>query len=156
MNTIHLMGEGKWPIPHGGGWTEFHKTAMRELNFDDWTTYEELSTNFVSEMAFILEAIGVSVDLKRLEMVKERQSFEQRKQIVKEKGDLLPYGKDIQARLLRKGVVGDWVNHFNREHAKVADEYFGELMLDMSYIEDRDWWREVKKGEKDELDSKDT
>lgn len=44
---------------------------------------------------------------------------------------------------VRKGVVGDWRNHFHRSDAKLIDDYLGELMLEQGYITNRDWWKEV-------------
>ena len=41
---------------------------------------------------------------------------------------------------MRKGVVGDWKNHFTREHGEMITEYLGDLMLYHRYIDDKNWW----------------
>jgi hypothetical protein len=42
---------------------------------------------------------------------------------------------------MRKGVVGDWRNHFNQEQAKRFNAHFGQFMLEQGYVDDLEWWR---------------
>jgi hypothetical protein len=44
---------------------------------------------------------------------------------------------------MRKGVVGDWRNHFNRDQAKRFNDHFGEFMIKQGYVEDLEWWKDV-------------
>ena len=39
----------------------------------------------------------------------------------------------------RKGVAGDWVNHFTPEHATAFKERYGNLLIKLGYEEDYDW-----------------
>jgi hypothetical protein len=39
-----------------------------------------------------------------------------------------------------RGVVGAW-RHFDRQTGERFDEQLGELMLELGYIKNRDWWR---------------
>lgn len=41
---------------------------------------------------------------------------------------------------MRKGIVGDWENHFRRDDGRLFQEIFGKLMMDQGYIQDGDWW----------------
>jgi hypothetical protein len=44
-------------------------------------------------------------------------------------GDDHPYGKTIQLKHLRKGIVGDWRNHFSESDIALAEEIFGRDIL---------------------------
>ena len=39
----------------------------------------------------------------------------------------------------RKGLPGDWVNHFTRSHAEAFDERFGDLLVRLGYEESSSW-----------------
>jgi len=41
----------------------------------------------------------------------------------------------------RKGIAGDWANHFSLEARQVFDHYAGDLLLELGYETDRDWVR---------------
>lgn len=44
---------------------------------------------------------------------------------------------------MRKGMVGDWKNHFSRDDGRLFQEIFGKLMMEQGYIQDGDWWEEL-------------
>jgi hypothetical protein len=46
---------------------------------------------------------------------------------------------------MRKGIVGDWKNHFKQEHAQLITKHLGDIMLMQGYIDSLDWWQEVGK-----------
>ena len=98
------------------------------------TSYERLHFEPVKELRYIiLEAAGESVSDERLEEALDRQSFPNM---------LRQLGGD--KHFMRKGIVGDWRNYFNREQAKYFNVHFGEFMLTQGYIENLDWWEDVK------------
>lgn len=39
----------------------------------------------------------------------------------------------------RKGVPGDWVNHFTAAHAELFDQEYGDLLIRLGYERDRSW-----------------
>lgn len=97
------------------------------------TTYELLSNNPIPQLRDIaLELTGETLTDERIEMALDRQSFPN--MITQLNGD---------RHFMRKGIVGDWRNYFDREAAKMIDNYLGEYMLEQGYIEYRDWWRDV-------------
>lgn len=49
-------------------------------------------------------------------------------------------GEEELTSFIRKGVSGDWRNYFTVEAAKVFDEYAGDLLLEIGYETERDWW----------------
>jgi hypothetical protein len=48
-------------------------------------------------------------------------------------------GEEDRGDLVRKGVAGDWVNHFNREAAEVFDRLAGDMLVRLGYEADRGW-----------------
>ena len=98
----------------------------------NWETgYESLHQIPETELQLIHLAItGHSIDPAKIRESYERQKFENvRKQF--------PEG-------LRKGIVGDWKNHFLRSHGELITERLGSLlMLDQGYIMSQEWWKEL-------------
>ena len=68
-----------------------------------------------------------------LEGVVKRQSFATRRKELASSGSKYMYGETIQLKNMRKGIAGDWKNHFNPELEKLAEGYFGETMRRMGY-----------------------
>lgn len=59
---------------------------------------------------------------------------------------ILPYNIDVYRKRhpgeygVRKGVVGDWKNHFKPEHCKMITDGLGDLMLEQGFISSLNWW----------------
>ncbi len=115
-----------------------------EPNYKDWlgswsksnnvicTSFEAMSlypTVVLKGIFFELSA-GETFNRNAIKNVIERQSFSNMQ-------------KQIDTHFVRKGIVGDWKNHFTREIAKEFNNHLGEFMLDNDYIDSLDWWRDV-------------
>ena len=48
-------------------------------------------------------------------------------------------GEEDRASFVRKGVVGDWRNHFTTEAAQVFDNLAGDVLIELGYEADRSW-----------------
>jgi hypothetical protein len=48
------------------------------------------------------------------------------------------------AHSMRKGKAGDWQNYFRKEHGQFITDTIGDLMLAQGYIDDLEWWKELK------------
>jgi hypothetical protein len=48
-------------------------------------------------------------------------------------------GQEDPSSFYRKGVAGDWKNHFSKEDRRVFKEEAGELLIRLGYEDDLDW-----------------
>lgn len=103
--------------------------------------YEDLLADGEGEITRVLIELGVKVPAGRLARAVERQSFAARKAWIREHGDRLPRGRAWNLRFMRRGVAGDWRNHFTGELAREAERHFGPVMRRLGYTEDADWWK---------------
>ena len=72
----------------------------------------------------------------RYEDTLDRTSFE--KSTGRKRGE-----EDVKAVVGRKGVAGDWLNHFTPEAARVFDSLAGDLLVESGYEPDRSWVERV-------------
>ena len=50
-----------------------------------------------------------------------------------------PAGAEDTRSHYRKGVAGDWINHFTPAHTEAFNERFGDLLVKLGYEQDDDW-----------------
>jgi len=150
---LHCMGRGEWPLTHGGGWVKWVRGWWGVmLNDSPWTIskhklpfytfYESLIAYPVKSTSLALQSVTYGAFNGDVQESIARQSMTSRRAWTEQHGDSLNYGKEAQLRFLRKGVVGDWENHFTPEHKRLAEGYFGETMRELGYTKARGWVNE--------------
>ena len=93
--------------------------------------YEDMLGNGEDTLAGIVEHLaGEPADLQRVRETLDQASFE--KSTGRKRGE-----EDVKAVVGRKGVAGDWRNHFTPEAAHVFDSIAGELLVESGYEPDR-------------------
>lgn len=103
-------------------------------SFVVFTRYETLHENTKFELRLIVEALtGKTFTHKHLAEVVERQSFSAVKS-----ADV----KGRYAHSMRKGIVGDWKNHFTKEIGQYMQQHMGDFMLEQGYITNENQWYE--------------
>ena len=94
--------------------------------------YEDLLTDAAGELVRVTKALtGNAVDRSKAQAVVEKYSFKKlsgRKQ-----------GEENKKSFVRKGIAGDWKNHFTIEASQVFDHYAGEQLIKSGYESDRAW-----------------
>lgn len=99
-------------------------------------SYEALREDCFGTMKQILERrLSAPVDEERLALTIEKFSFEN--QTGRRPGEEDP------AAFIRKGIVGDWRNHFTREAGEIFQSYGGETLRLLGYESDAHWWRHL-------------
>ena len=73
----------------------------------------------------------------------ERQNFQNRIADVIQNGHNYNLGKAFNLKFMRKGIAGDWRNHFTREDAKKSESHFGDLLRHFDYEQDPLWWKKI-------------
>jgi hypothetical protein len=132
--TLHCMGRGEWPLTHGSGWCKWYNKWFNIPRTNEIYTYYEALHYY--DVASVLRWLCGEHGLEPandLDDVEKRQSLAARRAWTEQHGDDLNYGKERQLQFLRKGIVGDWRNHFTQEHTRLAEQYFGDLMRELSY-----------------------
>lgn len=110
---------------HIRDWTNKSKTTI-------FVRYEELLSDTISILASILEQrFGFEIDQELLDFTAKRFSFE--KQSGRRRG------KEDRNKFIRKGITGDWENHFSTEAREIFDYYAGDLLISLGYERDHRW-----------------
>ncbi len=94
-------------------------------------SYEALKADAVGELHRLLAALGFKAEAALVRHIVEETSFE--KMSGREVGQEDPRSPQ------RKGVVGDWKNHFSAENALGFKLMFGDLLIDCGYEKDFLW-----------------
>jgi hypothetical protein len=123
---IELIPTRTYQIYHLLGWYEKFIRAWEDSGrYDVFTRYELLSD--LNELKRIVyELTGNALTEDRVKESMERQAFE----------NLAPKFPHS----MRKGIVGDWRNHFKPIHCEYITEHLGEFMLEQKYIASLEWW----------------
>jgi hypothetical protein len=94
--------------------------------------YENLRRDTAGELRrVVLGLTGERLSLEEATAIAEEFSFERQ-------AGRRP-GEENKRSFLRKGVVGDWRNHFSPEAREVFDRYAGEELILLGYERDRAW-----------------
>lgn len=142
--TVKAMGEGLHPLIGVGSWSGFVESwlSIKTIGIVAANVfYEDLYWNPESEIYRLLSSLRIR-NVREADVVAalNRQEINVKRNQVKLDGDRRPYGKEIQIKHLRKGIVGDWTGHFTRKTCELSQHYFGDLMLKIGYIENERWF----------------
>ncbi len=64
-------------------------------------------------------------------------------------------GEENEFSHRRKGIAGDWRNHFNRRLGQVFEEAFPGMLAELGYERDGRWWEGLKEGLAPQREEKD-
>jgi hypothetical protein len=88
--------------------------------------YEDLLIQPGHELSSMVRFLGVNEDQKILEQCVKNASFEKM-------GDGHPQSNDINTAFVRKGIRGDWKNHFSPDLNHRAWSITGDLLESLGY-----------------------
>ena len=94
--------------------------------------YEDLSSDPVGETRKLLEFLGAHSDEEVARQCVEAASFEQL-------SGGRTQGEEDSSSFYRKGVSGDWKNHFTDRDKRAFKEEAGDLLVRLGYEKDLDW-----------------
>jgi hypothetical protein len=111
-----------------------HVTAWGRAPADRVTQvrYEALLEDGPGELARLVTRLtGTEPDPVRVRATVEKFAFER---VVGR-----ARGTEDRSHFMRRGVAGDWRNHFTREAAEVFDRVAGDVLVELGYEPDRSW-----------------
>lgn len=112
-------------------WADFVRGWSGRAN-TQFVRYEDLRHDAVEELERLVSEFGRgAIDRERIASVVEQFSF------AKQAGRRP--GQENQNSFMRKGIVGDWRNHFTTEAREVFDHYAGEELMQLGYERDHSW-----------------
>jgi hypothetical protein len=98
--------------------------------------YEDLHGDTAGKLQrIVLGLTGERLRLEEATAIAEEFSFE--RQAGRQPGE------ENKRSFLRKGLVGDWRNHFSREAKATFDRYAGDGLILLGYERDRTWVEDV-------------
>jgi len=95
-------------------------------------TYEALKFDPHAEMSRVLREMGFNVSDEIVTSVVSMGAFETMS------GGRDPGDEDLKSHR-RKGIVGDWRNHFSQENIRSFKEKYGHLLIEYEYEKDNNW-----------------
>ena len=125
---IEWAFEGGYP---GFSWVDFVHEWKDNTDIIE-TSYEAVTRDPVGELVKIVKYI----DPKRLEKINPEgivKAFSFEAQSSRKRGE-----EDVKS-FIRKGIIGDWKNSFNRDACKVFNHYAGNELILLNYEADHSW-----------------
>jgi len=102
-----------------------------------WLRYEDCLADPEGELARILRAVGLPVDLQRVHEAVELNSFENATRL--RTGRSRRPGEEDPTEFERKGVAGDWKNHFDARCCELIERFEGWTLRTLEYEADASW-----------------
>jgi sulfotransferase 6B1 len=134
---------GSESTPYLGGANGWYRFAHSWMNQDDIdiciVKYEDLSTNTQLEMGRVFRFLGLSQNERLISSIINRNRFERLTMGKKVWTSVRFKGQEDTESHFRKGVVGDWRNHFEQTHIKHFKELAGEALIRLGYERDYEW-----------------
>ena len=105
------------------------------MNSIIYTKYEDLLTLTYTCIGIIFQQLDFDMELfiTRIGDASQRQSFATRKaQIGNDE-------KELRRNNMRKGIAGDWKNHFSDDHKSAFKDRYGDTLIMLGYEKDNTW-----------------
>ena len=114
-------------------WSDVEQ-ASRRISADRLliVKYEDMLEDQGRELTRILRHLGVTASPAAMERCINESSFESM-------SGGRQRGEEDKTAHIRKGVAGDWRNHFTVADARLFDEITGDLLVRLGYESDRSW-----------------
>ena len=112
--------------------TKYLKLAKEKPHQVLIVRYEDLKLKPQSTLSLVLKFLGLKHTKKAVDKCLKDNSFE------KLTGGRKPGELDPKS-FFRKGIIGDWRNHFSEENIKVFKKMAGSSLVDAGYEDSENW-----------------
>lgn len=110
--------------------------AWQERAGATWVRYENCLANSEAELTRVVQTLGLSLDRERIRSAVASNSFEN---ATRARGRPRRPGEADPGEFERKGVAGDWKNHFDRRSCELIQRFEGETLRALGYEPDASW-----------------
>jgi len=116
-------------------WAQYLRTWQSAAEFDNvyCARYETLIDDLAGELRRLFVFLGWAVPEDVIDAVAADNSFRSR-------SGREP-GQENEFSHRRKGIAGDWRNHFDRARGELFENAFPGLLTGLGYEQSNDWWR---------------
>jgi hypothetical protein len=122
------------------GWYRLARSWLDQNDIDICVVkYEDLSTNTLAEMGRVFRFLGLHQDERLISSIINRNRFERLTMGKKFWTSGRQPGQEDTESHFRKGVIGDWKNHFEQTHVQRFKEIAGEALVRLGYEQDNEW-----------------
>jgi hypothetical protein len=134
--VISRLSEGEFPdfFADVTSWLEMDPSRLFRLRFED------MKRDIPGAVRSILNFMGLPVNEERLQFLCEAHSFQ--RQTGRDRGQEGPTVRT--AYMVRKGIAGDWRNHFDADAAERFRRRCGRYLIEWGYEKDHEWVEELK------------
>lgn len=101
-----------------------------------WVRYEDCLANGEAQLARVVQALGLPLDPERVRQAVEANSFQN---ATRARGKERKPGEADAGSFERKGIAGDWKNHFDRRSCELLERYEGASLRALRYEPDDGW-----------------
>lgn len=101
-----------------------------------WVRYEDCLAQGESELTRVVKALGLPLDPQRVKQAVEANSFTN---ATRARGRERKPGEADAGSFERKGIAGDWKNHFDRRSCELLEHYEGTSLRALGYEPDAGW-----------------
>jgi hypothetical protein len=101
-----------------------------------WVRYEDCLANGEAALTGAVQGLGLPLDPARVRAAVEANSF---RNATRARGKERKPGEADPGSFERKGVAGDWKNHFDRRSCELLERYEGTSLRALGYEPDAGW-----------------
>ena len=107
--------------------------------------YEDCLTSCEGELIRIIDYLGLVADSDKINEIADYHSFEA--ETKRRYGTGRKAGESDASKFQRKGISGDWKNHFNEQSCRLSEKYLSDVLYKLKYEKDSTWISEfLSKG----------
>ena len=108
-----------------------------------WVRYTDCLNNAEAELTRVVRELGFPLDVERVRHAVDVNRFEN---ATRARGNERKPGEADPGSFERKGVAGDWKNHFDRHSCELLERYEGSSLRALGYETDAGWIERFLKG----------
>jgi hypothetical protein len=101
-----------------------------------WVRYEDCLADAGAQLARVVQAVGLPLDEERVRKAVEANSFQR---ATRARGRERRPGEADPGSFERKGIAGDWKNHFDRRSCELLERHEGTSLRALGYERDAGW-----------------